>query len=69
VVTSIDFLSREDVLNVAANAHWNLVVVAETHKLSAYKYATKTYKSRRYKAAQRLAEHCEHLLLLTATSW
>jgi len=67
VVTSIDFLSREDVLNVAANAHWDLVVIDEAHKLSAYEYATKTYKSRRYEAAQRLAEHCEHLLLLTAT--
>ncbi|OGX88063.1 helicase [Hymenobacter lapidarius] len=67
VITSIDFISREDVLGVAANTHWDLIVIDEAHKLSAYEYATKTYKSRRYEAAQRLAEQTEHLLLLTAT--
>lgn len=67
IVTSIDFISRDDVLGVAANTHWDLIIFDEAHKLSAYEYATKTYKSRRYEAAQRLAEQTEHLLLLTAT--
>jgi SNF2 family DNA or RNA helicase len=67
IVTSIDFISRDDVLNVAANAHWDLVVFDEAHKLSAYTYLTKQYFSRRYKAAQVLSQQCEHLLLLTAT--
>jgi hypothetical protein len=26
IVTSIDFISREDVLNVAGNSHWDLIV-------------------------------------------
>ena len=26
IVTSIDFISREDVLNVAGNSHWDLLV-------------------------------------------
>lgn len=67
IVTSIDFISREDVLNVALNSHWDLIVFDEAHKLSAYDYGAKVYKSKRYQAAQLLAQQCEHLLLLTAT--
>ncbi len=67
IITSIDFISREDVLNVASNSHWDLVVFDECHKLSAYDYGTKQYLSQRYKAAQALSQQCEHILLLTAT--
>lgn len=67
IVTSIDFISREDVLNVASNSHWDLIVFDECHKLSAYDYGTKQYLSQRYKAAQVLSQQCEHILLLTAT--
>ncbi len=67
IVTSIDFISREDVLNVASNSHWDLIVFDECHKLSAYDYGTKQYLSQRYKAAKILSQQCEHILLLTAT--
>ena len=67
IVTSIDFVSREDVLNVASNSHWDLIVFDECHKLSAYDYGIKQYISQRYKAAQVLSQQCEHILLLTAT--
>ncbi|MCB9047414.1 MAG: DUF3883 domain-containing protein [Chitinophagales bacterium] len=67
VVTSIDFISQEDVLNVAGNSHWDIIVFDECHKLSAYDYGNKVYKSRRYEAAQKLSQLCEHILLLTAT--
>lgn len=67
VVTSIDFISREDVLNVSSNSHWDLIVFDECHKLSAYDYGSKQYLSQRYKAAQILSQQCEHILLLTAT--
>ena len=67
IVTSIDFISREDVLNVASNSHWDLIVFDECHKLSAYDYGSKQYLSQRYKAGQVLSQQCEHLLLLTAT--
>ncbi|AEI50622.1 helicase-related protein [Runella slithyformis] len=67
VVSSIDFMCREDVLNVAGNSHWDLVVFDECHKLSAYDYGSKIYLSQRYKAAQVLSQQCEHILLLTAT--
>lgn len=67
IITSIDFISRDDVMNVASNSHWDLIVIDEAHKLSAYDYGAKTYKAKRYLAAERLAQQCEHLLLLTAT--
>jgi hypothetical protein len=54
-------------LEVVKNYHWNVVVIDESHKLSAYDYGNKQYLSRRYKAAQVLAKQSEHLLLLTAT--
>lgn len=67
IITSIDFLSREDILNVASNSHWDLIVFDECHKLSAYDYGNKQYLSQRYRAAQVLSQQCEHILLLTAT--
>lgn len=67
IVTSIDFISREDVINSATSANWDLIIFDEAHKLSAYDYGTKVYKSKRYEAAYALAHQCEHLLLLTAT--
>jgi superfamily II DNA or RNA helicase len=67
IVTSIDFISRPDVLEVASNSHWDLIVFDECHKLSAYDYGAKQYLSQRYKAAQVLSQQCEHILLLTAT--
>ena len=67
IVTSIDFISREDILNVASNSNWDLIVFDECHKLSAYDYGEKQYLSQRYKAAQTLSQQCEHILLLTAT--
>ncbi len=67
IVTSIDFISREDVLNVASQSHWDIIIFDECHKLSAYDYGAKIYLSLRYKAAQVLSQQCEHILLLTAT--
>jgi len=67
IITSLDFIAREDVLNVASNSHWDLIVFDESHKLSAYDYGNKQYLSLRYKAAQVLSQQCEHILLLTAT--
>ena len=67
IVTSIDFISREDVLSVVSNTSWDMVIFDESHKLSAYEYGQKTYKSKRYEAAYVLSQQCEHMLLLTAT--
>jgi superfamily II DNA or RNA helicase len=67
-VTSIDFLARnEGCLKAACEAQWDLVVVDEAHKLSAYEYGTKLEESERYKAVKALARQTDHLLFLTAT--
>src|SRR5690606_27643325 len=67
LVTSIDFIRNDDVGNVVKDSTWDLIVVDEAHKLSAYDYGVKRYKSKRYEALEALAPQCEHLLLLTAT--
>ncbi len=67
VITSIDFISREDVINAASGSTWDLIVFDEAHKLSAYDYGNRIYKSKRYDAAHKLSKQSEHLLLLTAT--
>jgi hypothetical protein len=67
-VTSIDCLARnEGCLKAASETQWNLVVVDEAHKLSAYEYGTKLEESERYKAVKALARKTDHLLFLTAT--
>lgn len=67
-VTSIDFLARNDgCLRAAAETQWDLIVVDEAHKLSAYEYGTKLEESERYKAIKELTNKTDHLLFLTAT--
>lgn len=67
LVTSIDFMRAEDVLNALKQTHWDLIIVDEAHKLSAFDYGRKKYVSKRYEAIDTLSQRCEHLLLLTAT--
>ncbi len=67
IVTSIDFIRNEDVLNVLQGTQWDMVIVDEAHKLSAYEYGSRRYVSKRYDAVHKLAKQTEHLLLLTAT--
>lgn len=67
-ITSIDFLARnEGCLKAASETQWDLVVVDEAHKLSAYEYGTKLEESERYKTVKAIARKTDHLLFLTAT--
>lgn len=67
-ITSIDFISRhEGCLNAAKETQWDMIVVDESHKLSAYEYGTKVDRSDRYQAVEALAPRTDHLLFLTAT--
>ncbi|MBW1723764.1 MAG: DEAD/DEAH box helicase family protein [Deltaproteobacteria bacterium] len=55
-VVSIDFLARnEGCLKAAEETQWDLVVVDEAHKLSAYEYGSKLEESGRYKAVKAVA--------------
>jgi len=67
-VTSIDFIARhEGCLNAARETQWDMVIVDEAHKLSAYEYGVKVDRSERYQAIEALAPRTDHLLFLTAT--
>jgi superfamily II DNA or RNA helicase len=67
LITSIDFAKQDDVLAGLASVHYDLIVVDEAHKMSAYRYAEKLDKTIRYRLGERLSEICTHLLFLTAT--
>jgi len=67
-VTSIDYIARDErCLSAAKDAQWDMIVVDEAHKVSAYEYGSKVDKRARYQAVEALAEHTDHLLFLTAT--
>ena len=67
-ITSIDYISRHDAcLNAAKETRWDLIVVDEAHKLSAYEYGTKVDERKRYRSVKELANKTDHLLFLTAT--
>ena len=67
VITSMDFAKREEILSSLAGTLWDLIIVDEAHKMSAYKYGEKIAKSDRYKLGELLSKNSEHLLFLTAT--
>lgn len=67
IITSIDFAKRDDVLPSLASANFDLVIVDEAHKMSAYRYGDKLDKTGRYRLGEALSHVSEHLLFLTAT--
>src|SRR3989344_3521185 len=70
-ITSLDFVARgEGVLDSLKNSdsNWDLIIVDEAHKLSAYRGSKDEIKrTGRYKAGEVLSEKSNHLLFLTAT--
>jgi len=67
IITSIDFAKQDEILASLSSSHFDLVIVDEAHKMSAYQYGDKTHKSKRYKLGETLSHITEHLLFLTAT--
>jgi SNF2 family DNA or RNA helicase len=72
VIASLDYAKQEDVRERVWQQRWDLVIVDEAHKCSAYTKRSSSRgdeveKTRRYQLAERLAADADHLLLLTAT--
>ncbi len=67
IITSIDFAKREDILPSISSVRFDLIIVDEAHKMSAYKYGDKISKTARYKLGEVISKNTEHLLFLTAT--
>ncbi|MBN1318749.1 MAG: DEAD/DEAH box helicase family protein, partial [Anaerolineales bacterium] len=70
-ITSIDFAKQDNVRATLVGTHWDLVIVDEAHKMSAYAYETKRgvkiNKTRRYQLGETLSRSTDHMLFLTAT--
>ena len=67
IITSVDFAKREDILPSLSASHFDLIIVDEAHKMSAYRYGDKLDKTDRYQLGETLSRSTEHLLFLTAT--
>ena len=65
VVTSISWISRiEDAKESLLRSRWDLVIVDEAHKMSAYSHEKKTLA---FQLGETLADRTDHYLLMTAT--
>jgi len=64
-ITSISWISViPDAQDSLLKSHWDLVIVDESHKMSA---SSPDHKTLAYQMGERLAERTDHLLLMTAT--
>ncbi|MGH2655926.1 MAG: helicase-related protein [Actinomycetota bacterium] len=67
IITSLDFAKQPDVRDAVVRGRWDLVVVDEAHKCSAFTYGREVKKTRRYEFAEMLSRETDRLLLMTAT--
>ena len=72
VISSIDYAKQDDVRERVWQQRWDLVIIDEAHKCSASTKRSagrgdEVERTKRYQLAERLSEHCDNLLLLTAT--
>jgi SNF2 family DNA or RNA helicase len=72
VIASLDYAKQDEVRERVWGERWDLVVIDEAHKCSAYTKSSsgrgdETEKTKRYQIAERLAANTDHLVLLTAT--
>ena len=65
IITSVSWVSRiEDANESLMRSHWDLVIVDEAHKMSAYSEEKKTLA---YQLGEALSDRTDHYLLMTAT--
>lgn len=65
VITSVSWVSRiEDARESLRRSRWDLIIVDEAHKMSAYSADKKTLA---YQLGEELSEMADHYLLMTAT--
>ena len=67
VIISMDFAKQDDVMLALKDTRWDLCIVDEAHKMSAYKYGKKIDKTQRYRLGEVLSQISTYLLFLTAT--
>jgi SNF2 family DNA or RNA helicase len=72
VIASLDYAKQTDVRERVWSERWDLVIIDEAHKCSAYTKSSvgrsdETEKTKRYQLAERLSANADNLVLLTAT--
>ena len=72
VIASLDYAKQDDVRERVWDQRWDLVVIDEAHKCSAYTKSRagggqEVDETKRYQLAKRLSASADHMLLLTAT--
>jgi superfamily II DNA or RNA helicase len=70
VIARLDKLARDEQVQQklqAPDAHWDLVVCDEAHKLSATFFGREIKYTKRYRVGQMLGSRTRHFLLMTAT--
>ncbi|MGH7799462.1 MAG: helicase-related protein [Thermodesulfobacteriota bacterium] len=67
IIVSMDFAKQDDVMLALKDSKWDLCIVDEAHKMSAYKYGEKISKTQRYNFGELLSPITSYLLFLTAT--
>jgi superfamily II DNA or RNA helicase len=72
VISSMDYTKQPEVRERVWQQHWDLLIVDEAHKCSAYTKrrsgrADDVEKTRRYQLVERLSALADHVVLLTAT--
>jgi len=72
VVSSMDYAKQEEVRERVWQQRWDLVIIDEAHKCSAYTKRSATRgdeaeKTKRYQLAEKLTAQADHVILLTAT--
>jgi len=67
IIVSMDFAKQDDVMFALKDTRWDLCIVDEAHKMSAYKYGQKINKTQRYNFGELLSPLTNYLLFLTAT--
>ncbi len=72
VVASMDYAKQDNVRERVWQQRWDLVIIDEAHKCSAYTKKSSTRgdeveKTKRYQLAEKLTAQADHVILLTAT--
>jgi len=67
LIISMDFAKQDDVMFSLKDTRWDLIIVDEAHKMSAYKYSQKIKKTQRYTFGELLSPLTTYFLFLTAT--
>ncbi len=64
IITSLDLAKRTEILSGLRQAHWDLVIIDEAHRMS---WSPPAKKTARYALGELLRDSADHILLLTAT--